>query len=257
MRIALLSDIHGNLPALLAVVDDLRRRGGADCVAVLGDLLSGPLLAGDTAAWLMAQNADWLFIAGNHEWQLLDAAHPQRSESDALADAELAQRSGVRDWLRALPATLRLADGQGGEILLCHGTPHSDSAYFLDSAAHGRTRAASPDEIDARLGGEAAGFIACGHTHSPRCLRSRAGQLLVNPGSVGLQAYAHDDPEPHGVENGTPHARYAIAERSSAGWAVALLAVPYEFEPMARLAESRGRADWAIALREGRIGESG
>ncbi len=264
MRLALLGDIHGNLPALLAVDEDLRRRGGADVVAVLGDLLSGPLLARDTAAWLMARRSDWLFIAGNHEWQLLDAAHPQRSDSDACADADLASGGSgkggpggeaIRDGLRALPSTLRLADGQGGEILLCHGTPHSDSAYFLDSAAQGRTRAASLDEIDERLGGEAAGFIACGHTHSPRCLRSRAGQVLVNPGSVGLQAYVHDDPEPHGVENGTPDARYAIAERSSvAGWAVAQIAVPYEHEPMARLAETRGRPDWAMALRQGRMG---
>lgn len=66
MRIALVSDIHGNLAALEAVAADFKRRG-VDAVANLGDSLSGPLLPLETAQFLMAQ--DWTHLAGNHERQ--------------------------------------------------------------------------------------------------------------------------------------------------------------------------------------------
>ena len=69
MRIALVSDIHGNLPALLAVVADFKRRG-VDQVVNLGDSLSGPLLPKETAQYLMAQ--DSVHLAGNHERQVLN-----------------------------------------------------------------------------------------------------------------------------------------------------------------------------------------
>lgn len=68
MRVAILADIHGNLPALEAVVRDLSRHG-IDAVVNLGDSVSGPLLPLETAQYLMAQ--DWLNLAGNHERQLL------------------------------------------------------------------------------------------------------------------------------------------------------------------------------------------
>lgn len=63
MRIAIVSDIHGNLPALEAVAGDFARRG-VDLVVNLGDSLSGPLLPLETARFLMAQ--DWRQLAGNH-----------------------------------------------------------------------------------------------------------------------------------------------------------------------------------------------
>ena len=68
MRLALVSDIHGNLAALEAVAADIRRRG-ADSVVNLGDNLSGPLLPLETAHFLMASG--WLSLAGYHERQLL------------------------------------------------------------------------------------------------------------------------------------------------------------------------------------------
>jgi predicted phosphodiesterase len=68
MRIAVVSDIHGNLPALEAVVADIARRG-VDAVVNLGDSLSGPLLPLETAQFLMAQS--WTHLAGNHERQVL------------------------------------------------------------------------------------------------------------------------------------------------------------------------------------------
>ena len=90
MRIAFVSDIHGNLPALQAVVAHIARRG-VDRVINLGDSLSGPLLPQETAQFLMAQ--DWLHIGGNHERQLLDRPIGRMGASDAWsASTTLAAR---------------------------------------------------------------------------------------------------------------------------------------------------------------------
>jgi hypothetical protein len=68
---------------------------------------------------------------------------------------------------------------------------------------------------------------------------------------VGIQAYEGHDPGPHTVEVGSPHARYAIAERSPAGWAAEFYAVPYAWNAAAELARERGRDDWVRALKTG------
>lgn len=244
MRIALLSDIHGNLPALEAVVADIRRRG-VDRIVNLGDILSGPLMPLETARYLMTQG--WPTIAGNHERQLLaiTPARPgggsDRFARERLGESELA-------WLRTLPKTLRLTD----EVLLCHGSPRRDIEYFLDTQEGHRLVLASAREIASRLGQERARVICCGHTHVPRALRSARGQWLVNPGSVGLQAWDDVHPVRHVAETGSPDARYAVIERRADGWHVQQLSVPYDHEAMARLASANGREDWARWLRTGR-----
>jgi predicted phosphodiesterase len=242
MRIALVSDIHGNLPALEAVLADTRRRG-VDRVVNLGDSLSGPLLPLETARFLMAQ--DWLQLAGNHERQLLEFAANGGGESDAYAHAQLTP--DVFAWMRTLTHSRPLDD----QVHLCHGTPRSDVEAFLDSLEGDHTRAATPDELALRCGNVTSAVIACGHTHIPRVTQSARGQLLVNPGSVGLQAYEDDHPHRHVVENHDPYARYATIEQRGGQWHAQIHPVPYGFEPMARLAERNGRPGWAQALRTG------
>lgn len=243
MRIALLSDIHGNLAALEAVARDLARRG-ADQVATLGDLISGPLLPQETAAFLMA--APWTHLAGNHERQMLAAEAPNPSDRYALSRIGAAERT----WLAGLPASRVLA----GEVFLCHGTPASDTGYFLESVDSGGSRPATREEVEARMSGLDWPVIACGHTHIPRIVRTARGRLLVNPGSVGMQAYSDELPFPHVMASGSPEARYAVLEKRHGAWEAELVAVPYDPEPMARLATLRGRAEWAKALMTGRLG---
>ena len=127
-RFAAISDIHGNLPALDAVLADIATQA-VDAIVNLGDILSGPLWAAATADRLMALQLPT--IAGNHERQLLTQTRERMSASDAHTDAELlpAQRA----WLAGLPPTLALGD----EVFCCHGTPTSDLRYFLETVVPG------------------------------------------------------------------------------------------------------------------------
>jgi len=244
MRIAFVSDIHGNLPALEAVVADIQRRG-ADTIVNLGDSVSGPLLPRETAQYLI--DAAWPTLAGNHERQLLTQAPAHQGASDAYAYRQLVESDFA--WLRGQPGTSQLTP----EVFVCHGTPASDLEYFFESLTPTGARTATADEIRARLGGHTASLIACGHSHMPRMFRL-GPQWLLNPGSVGLQAFRGEYTYPHRIETGSPDARYAIAEHRGGAWHLSLHAVPYDFEPMARLAEANGRPEWAHALRTGYVG---
>jgi predicted phosphodiesterase len=250
MRIAALSDIHGNLPALEAVLADVERFA-PDVIVNLGDILSGPLWPVETAERLMALKLPT--IAGNHERQVLTQAVERMSETDRYTAGVLQQSH--RDWLAGLPPTLRLSD----EVLLCHGTPTSDLTYWLESTApgfgeHGFSgmRRATVGEVAQRLGSVKAELVLCGHTHVPRSM-SCGDTLVVNPGSVGLQAYDDDHVHRHVMEVGSPHARWALVERRPAGWQVSQQAVPYDWESAAAQAERNDRPDWAHALRTGRV----
>jgi predicted phosphodiesterase len=247
MRIALLSDIHGNLPALEEVLADTRRRGVTRIVN-LGDSLSGPLLPQETARFLMRQ--DWVQLAGNHERQLLEFAQKGGGPSDAYAHARLTP--DVFDWMKSLVHARELDP----EVFLCHGTPRSDVEGFLDSIEGDHTRPATEAEITERCTLTTPRVIACGHTHIPRVARSASGQLLVNPGSVGLQAHEDDHPHHYVVENGDVYARYATIEQRGGQWHAQIHPVPYDFESMAALAERNGRPEWAVALRTGTMGRT-
>jgi putative phosphoesterase len=238
MRIAVVSDIHGNLAALMAVVADINRRG-VDRVVNLGDSLSGPLLPKETAQFLMAQ--DWVHLAGNHERQIL-TLHAKSGAADVYAHSQLSEVE--LEWIGSLPFARLLGD----EVLLCHGTPTSDVGCLLENA----DQAATPAEIATRLGAVDASLILCGHTHVPRSVRS-GGKLIVNPGSVGHPAYADNFPHPHAIQSGSPDARYAIVELVQGVWQSCLITVPYPYQDMALLARSRNRLDWEHALMTGYV----
>ncbi len=250
MRVALVSDIHGNLPALRAVAADIAA-ARATLVLNLGDIASGPLWPRNTVAWLAERG--WPTIAGNHERQALTAT-PGPADDDAFAAADLG--AAERAWLAALPPALCAADGA---IHAFHGIPGNDLVGLLETVTPAYVpggdpgvRAATEDEITARRAGPRAPVLVCGHTHTPRVHRGADGTLIVNPGSVGRPAYAHDQPHPHIVETGTPHARWALLERRADGWHATLRQTAYDAEAAARRAASMGFADWAHELATGR-----
>lgn len=244
MKIAAISDVHGNLEALEAVLADIDRRG-ADVVVNLGDIVSGPLLPRETADLLMSLGLPT--IRGNHERQLLGPDLERMGPSDRHAARSL--RPDQRDWISSLPPTLWLSD----EVFLCHGTPGEDLTYFLEQLTAAGFGPAPEALVEQRAGDCTASLILCGHSHIPRVVRLRDGRTVVNPGSVGLQAYEDDHPHPHRVEMGSPHARYALIERTPEGWVTESRSVSYGWEGAARLAEARDRRDWSTALRTGRL----
>jgi len=243
MRLAVIADIHGNLPALDAVLADIAARN-VDLTVNLGDIVSGPLFPRETADRLMPLGLPT--IRGNHERQLLTHGPGRIGASDRFAAAALTAEQ--KAWLASLPETLRI----GEDILLVHGTPASDLDYFLETVDGDGVRPALPDEIEARAGDAPARLILCGHSHTPRQVRTLDGRVIVNPGSVGLQAYRDEEPVPHDVEIGTPDARYAIVTLGAA-IAVEWVTLAYDWETAARTAHANGRPEWARALRTGRM----
>lgn len=233
-RFAVIADVHGNRWALEAVLEDIARRGIREIVNA-GDHLFGPLDPAGTADILM--RLDFPSVAGNQDRELIDGS---------FVEPRLNARH--REWLQGLPPRRELPP----DTLLFHGTPERDNTYLLESVGDGGTVSLATDaEIAARVGPVSLDLLLCGHTHIPRAVES-GGRLIVNPGSVGLQAYADDSPVPHVMETGSPLARYAVVERSETGWRVEHLAVDYDVESAAQSAELNGRSDWAFRLRTGR-----
>jgi predicted phosphodiesterase len=243
-RIAVVSDIHGNLPALEAVVTDIERRG-AELVVNLGDHASGPLWPEETLAFLRTR--DWVHVLGNHDRVSARASLADLGPSDRYAREHTGELG--RTWLDSLSPLIRTDDG----IVLFHGTPSNDNLYLLETVADRRVHPSTPAEIEGRLGGLDAPLILCGHTHLPRIVTRPNGRLIVNPGSVGLPAYDDVLPEPHVVETGSPYARYAFLRKSDRHWLVELIAVPYDHCAAAERAIKNGRPDWEIALRTGHM----
>lgn len=236
MRVAVLSDIHSNVPALDAVLEDIERHG-VEAIVCLGDHVSGPIDPAGAAERVMALDAT--SIRGNHDRWVVDPSLRKEAWSvDEFARAQLnAHQMG---WLAGLPATAKLGDA----VFMCHGTPSNDEKPWLDNFFDGRvTRLPSEAEVEAEAAGLNQPVILCGHTHIARTLRLSDGRLLVNPGSVGMQ-----------LVRGSPDAHYAIIERRQGRWQTALISVPYDTDAAVRLAEANGFPGWAEAIRFGWVG---
>lgn len=234
MRLAVISDVHGNLHALDAVLEDIARQG-VDTTVALGDFVSGPSDPSGVADRFI--ELDMPSVRGNHDRFITDGRENDW-HIDALVRGLLDERH--KAWLAAVPATLVLE----GDVLLCHGTPVDDNASFLDTVievAAGRVPTLqSREHIEAAAAGFDFEVILCGHTHVPRSLRLGDGRLVVNPGSVGLP-----------FDIGSPDARYAIVERRRSGWNTQLHAVAYDHGAAAKQALERGYPNWAEALSGG------
>ena len=249
-RIAVFSDVHGNTPALTEVLCAVKQED-ADIVVNLGDIASGGVDPRGTLDVLSAR-PDIVTIRGNHERQLLTLPAERMSKSDLLAHRHLTDAH--REWLRQLPTRYELA----ADVLAFHGAPSDDLCYLLetvDAAANGGLREATDAEVLQRLGDDAGRYrlYLCGHTHLQRTRLLSDGTLIVNPGSVGWPAYDDDEPAPHVVEAGTPHARFSVVSDDGGRWRAVERAIEYNVEEAATLAEGNDRPDVAYAVRTGRV----
>jgi predicted phosphodiesterase len=249
MRVALISDIHGNRWALGAVLEHIAGQR-VDAIWNLGDILSGPLEPAATAEMLIPLALPT--IRGNHERQLLGCAERPGGPSDQFAFERTDPHHHA--WLRGLPAEAR----PRADVLLCHGSPRGDLEPLLETIELEGQRPASLAEVEDRVAAAAARLVACGHTHVPRLVRTPGGCTIVNPGSVGLPAYDSDHPLAgsggpalYYVENGSPHASYAIVEQVDGGWDASFHRVRYDWAAAGACAERNGRPEWAHALRTG------
>jgi predicted phosphodiesterase len=242
-RFAVLSDIHGNLFALDAVLADIRSQAITETVN-LGDHLQGPLDPVGTAERLMPLG--FTSIRGNCDRHLFEEG-TLTAPGSTLAANRRSLSAQHKHWLGGMPQTLTI-----GDVLLCHGTPWADDVYLLEEVSADGARLKRTEKIAPILDGIAVRLVLCGHSHQYRTVQMPDGTLVVNPGSVGLPAYTEDSPHPHGMEAGSPHARYAIVARSGDSWQVEHRAVVYDWEASAQLAVRNGRSDWSAWLRTGR-----
>ncbi len=223
-RVAVISDIHGNMPALEAVLEDLRTEA-PDEVLVAGDIVGrGP--GGNEVAHRI-KDLGWPTLRGNHEELLLlyrDGARPPALRGTPVSHAfewmanELDDE--IVDYLRPLPFALRPRVG-AEEIIVVHGSPNRTTEgigpWVPEEALDAYARA-----VDAQV-------LVCAHTHRPLEHASVFGRI-VNIGAVGLPF------------NRDPRAHYSIFEVTGSKVALKRRVIEYDIEATLDFYEESGFA---------------
>ena len=168
MRVAALYDVHGNLPALEAVLEEVATQD-VDAIVVGGDVLWGPFQSECLTA---LRKVGARFLGGNCEREVLGAV----GESSRWCREQLTPDEVT--FVSAWPATLELDVDGLGRVVFCHATPRSDEENL--------TLLTPDDEVASALTGVAADVVVCGHTHVQLDRRVSSTPRLVNAGSVGL-----------------------------------------------------------------------
>jgi putative phosphoesterase len=181
MRVAAMYDIHGNLPALEAVLQDIHQ-AKVNHIVVGGDVLPGPMPR-ETLACLLDLNTPVRFIQGNGEAAVLaqmagtdTGTMPEQARQAVQWVAQQLHREH-EPLLASWPKTLRVEIRGLGEVLFCHATPRSDTEVF--------TRLTPEDRLLAVFEGLNVPVVVCGHTHM-QFDRTIGGIRVVNAGSVGM-----------------------------------------------------------------------
>lgn len=219
-RLAVLTDIHGNLPALEAVIADLAlARPAADCVVVAGDSINwGPFSVGVVER---IAREGWAVIRGNAEYYLLDYGTPRAPEawSDAQRYVLLPRlcRELAGRWhntIAAWPDGLCLRFPDAPPLRVFHGSPRSPWEGIYGNAAFQADALVEP-----MLAGVAEETVVVGHTHLPFD-RTVGRWRIVNPGSVGVPL------------DGVFGANYLLLDGDAAGWRPTFRRVPFDSAPL-------------------------
>jgi predicted phosphodiesterase len=181
MRVAAIYDIHGNLPALEAVLEAIRL-AGVDHIVVGGDVVPGPMPC-ETLTTLLGLDIPVQFIQGNGEVAVIaqmtggdiGKLPEQAREAICWTADQLSPEFGqlFADW----PKTLRLEIPGLGQVLFCHATPRSDTEIF--------TRLTAEECLVPLFEGLGTSLVVCGHTHM-QFDRMIGKTRVVNAGSVGM-----------------------------------------------------------------------
>jgi predicted phosphodiesterase len=183
MRIAALYDIHGNLPALDAVLAEVEALA-PDAIVVGGDVALGPMPA-ETIDRLRGLGERARFVMGNGDRELVDA-FDAGARMDAAGDdlfarltAWCAERidGGQRDFLAGFEPVVRIEADGVGPTLFCHGSPRDDNEII--------TALTPPERLRPMLDGVAEPVVVCGHTHHQFELRA-GDRRVLNAGAVGM-----------------------------------------------------------------------
>ncbi len=242
MRVAVFADVHGNADALEAVLAEIDA-AKPDLICNLGDVFSGPLDPAGVADILLAR-PDIQTVRGNHDRYLITKDRADLGLTDLVTYDALG--AAVFDWIRVLPEQLILDD-----LFFCHATPQDDNTYWLETVTpEGQVAPRPMSDVVDWAQGIAQRVILCGHTHLPRLVHLPDGRMILNPGSVGCPAYDDDLPAPHVVENGTPHASWAMLDMADTP-KVAFYRTPYDTTRMTQAALDYGRPAWATAVSTG------
>jgi putative phosphoesterase len=182
MRVAAIYDIHGNLPALAAVLAEIRR-AGVDHVVVGGDVLPGPMPVETLDCLLGVDDFPVQFIRGNGDRAVLEERADAETSSVPEPFREVMRWSARQlrpeheRLLASWPQTLRLEIPGLGEVLFCHATPRNDTEIF--------TRLTPEERLLPVFAGLDVALVVCGHTHMQ--FDRRIGSIrVVNAGSVGM-----------------------------------------------------------------------
>ncbi len=192
MRIALISDIHGNIVALDAVLEDIQTNGGVDAYWVLGDLVAiGP--APVQVLERLTKLPNIRFVRGNTDRYVCTGDRPPPSLEQVRAEiALLPQRielegdfawtqgavtvAGWLEWLEALPLDFEETLPDGRRVLCVHASPNLDDGEGIRPT----TPASRVEEL---VAGCEADLICVGHTHFPFTVQAK-GKHIINPGCV-------------------------------------------------------------------------
>ncbi|MFX1379587.1 MAG: metallophosphoesterase family protein [Promethearchaeota archaeon] len=244
-QLAVISDIHGNSFALKAVLEDIHNRK-IHTIVNLGDSLYGPLDPVNTAEILMDLTIP--SVCGNEDRILLFHSEDELEKNSSLSYVMDLIDSKIRKWLNKLQKIIEYDN-----MVLFHGTPNNDSEYFFEKVTKHGVKIKKNEELESLISSFNQELILCGHSHIPRSIYLQRGQLIINPGSIGLPAYVDSTPYPHIMENGVPHARYCIITKNKNQWYIENISVPYNWKKAASIALMNGRSDWAKWLQYGRV----
>jgi putative phosphoesterase len=181
MRVAALYDIHGNLPALEAVLQDVHT-AGVDLIIVGGDVVLGPMPR-ETLEYLLAFQVPVQFIQGNCEREMLVQLNGAESTTVPPAFREIMRWAGGQllpeqhRVLASWPVALQVEIPGLGDVLFCHATPRSDTECFTRHTPEERLRPVF-DGLDVAA-------VVCGHTHM-QFDRTIGRMRVINAGSVGM-----------------------------------------------------------------------